>query len=285
MSGSPAVGASKTPGSGQDSDSKQPSRKVRPEYCDAAVQTDPVEGEWFSEPQPTPKTKRRVVSLSKRLLESRHRLRADEEGRRRTITGSPVSVTSALDKMGLESPTHQKSPNIVSPIETKPPPVPAVETAADVKMTDAPTPSPTESKDTAASATPTDTTKGSAKNRSPELRVEMPPPPIYTGSEPAVSSATTPLSASSANLPSPLSANGLPSPFAPPSVNGVGAHPSPVKKKLSLSDYTKSRMNKVAGTKPTTNLKPPHAISEEAKSPTADSPMLDSPIAEKGMES
>jgi hypothetical protein len=64
-------------------------------------------------------------------------------------------------------------------------------------------------------------------------------------------------------------------------MNGVAVAPSPVKKKLSLSDY-KSRMSK----KPTgVALKAPSAITEEGKSPTpTDVHMLDSPITERTVD-
>jgi uncharacterized protein len=64
----------------------------------------------------------------------------------------------------------------------------------------------------------------------------------------------------------------MPSPFAPPAVNGIAAHPSPVKKKMSLSDY-KSRMNKLPVKGPTLLTKP--------TSPNGENNVPESPIVEK----
>jgi hypothetical protein len=75
--------------------------------------------------------------------------------------------------------------------------------------------------------------------------------------------------------------SGFPSPFAPPSVNGVAATPSPIKKKLSLSDY-KSRLSRAAAARPSigTTLLKPVSNSDDPKSATS----VDtgsSPIAER----
>ncbi|KAI1209557.1 uncharacterized protein F4807DRAFT_97052 [Annulohypoxylon truncatum] len=249
----------------------------RPEYCDVSIQTDPVDGEWFSSLRQAPKPKRRVVSLSKRLLESRHRLRADEDRRKVVHAASPTSVVSALVKMDLESPTTENSPGPTVPEipkQDKPSPTP-LDSTTDTPMTDAPSISPT---DTKPSLDEVPTTAVPIKNKSPELRVQMPPVPAFNNS--ASPSVTTPMSANGTLTQSPFSASSMPSPFAPTSVNSVAVQPSPVKKKLSLSDYTKSRMNKAAAAKPVvSSLKPPATVVEEAKSPTStDSVMLDPPV-------
>ncbi|KAI1493507.1 hypothetical protein F5X96DRAFT_185091 [Biscogniauxia mediterranea] len=264
--------------------SRQSSQSPRPKYCDAAVQTDPVDGEWFSDARPVSKPKKRVVSLSKRLLESRHRLRADEE-RRRVSAASPTSVASALVKMDLDSPvTAQQSTTTAAlePAKEEVPDLPPAQTSptGDVSMEDAPSVSPTETK-----VPPTDTaiTPTPIKTKSPELRVQMPPVPAFNSSP--NNTATTPLSSTGNVVQSPFSANNLPSPFPPPLVNGNTVHPSPVKKKLSLSDYTKSRMNKAAAAKPSTPLKPPNTIPEEAKSPTSTDTVMLEPSVEKNTDS
>ncbi|CAJ2514234.1 Uu.00g023530.m01.CDS01 [Anthostomella pinea] len=268
--------------------SRHSSQGPRPEYCDAAVQTDPVDGEWFTNSRQSPKPRRRVVSLSKRLLESRHRLRAEEEQRRRTLTASPssvaTSVATALVKMDLDSPTTDSlSPNAATP-------KPGMEAAemfttaqpVDAPMSEGPSISPTANK---VSPVALLSVAGGAKIKSPELLVQLPPVPAFNSSTSATST-TTPLSASGNLVQSPFSANNLPSPFVPGPVSGAAVHPSPVKKKLSLSDYTRSRMNKAAAAKPATSLKPPVAIMEEAKSPTnPDAMILDSPVVDKTPES
>jgi hypothetical protein len=73
----------------------------------------------------------------------------------------------------------------------------------------------------------------------------------------------------------------LPSPFAPPAVNGIAAHPSPIKKKLSLSDYTKSRMNKAGKTAGGNTLHKPSISSPED---TKVDIILESPSVEKAAE-
>lgn len=83
------------------------------------------------------------------------------------------------------------------------------------------------------------------KTKSPDLRVQLPPVPAFDNTGLGIHNGTTPQTVSSL-VQSSLS-GALSSPFAPPAINGFGLHPSPIKKKLSLSDYTKSRMNKAAG--------------------------------------
>ncbi|KAF2967309.1 hypothetical protein GQX73_g6287 [Xylaria multiplex] len=261
------------------------SQGPRPEYRDVAVQTDPVEGAWFSDDRKTTKPKKRIVSLSKRLLESRYRLRAEDNSRRTSIAASPTSVASALVKMDLDSPiTEQADPAAATTPITETANtataqcVSAVTTASeDTPMEDAPMLSPGNK------ATPVDglTPSKAAKVRSPELRVQLPPVPAFNSSSVA-SSAITPVSANESVIQSPFSASNLHGPSIPPAVNGVAVQPSPVKKKLSLSDYTKSRMNKA---KSTVSLKPPTTITEEAKSPiSADTVMSESPVNEKGVD-
>ncbi|KAH8681512.1 hypothetical protein BX600DRAFT_505189 [Xylariales sp. PMI_506] len=263
--------------------SRHNSEGPRPEYCDAAVQTDVVVGEWFSPTPQTPKSKKRVVSLSKRLLENRHRLRADIEERRRLSTASPTSVTSAMIKMDLDSP-QSPSGVLLSPASkelsiSNPTSVATiVEQGADAAMTDASPVSPTEPK---AISPLSVSSYGSGKHKSPELRVQLPPVPSFNSTTITASPTPTPTSGAGTLVQSPFSASSLPSPFGSAAVNGVAAHPSPVKKKLSLSDYTKSRMNKAATKPGGASLKPP-AINEDAKSPTTiDIVMSDMPMAEK----
>ncbi|KAI1398869.1 hypothetical protein F4819DRAFT_439015 [Hypoxylon fuscum] len=270
MSGSPSSAISPSTahypkhGGSRSSATRNLSQGSQSEYRDASVQTDPVDGEWFSNVGPAPKPKRRVVSLSKRLLENRHRLRADEGRVRNNVVASPGSVASAMVKMDLDSPTTDQGSATPAPESTRQDKtLPQVDSSTDHPMTDALPISPT---DTRVSPVGIQATAIPIKNKSPELRVQMPPVPAFPNS--AVSTVTTPLSATGTITQSPFSAANLPSPFAPPSVNGVAVQPSPIKKKLSLSDYTKSRMNKAAAAKPA-SLKPPATVVEDAKSPTS----------------
>ena len=238
-SGSPASVQSPTlannvrsPSAGQDSvaRSRQSSLGPRAEYCNASVQTDPVDGEWFSEPAQSPRPKKKVIPLSRRLLNSRHRCRVDNERKGPPLPGLQSDVTA----MELDTPP-QETKSTALPLELQP----AKTEVTDIAMSDVPVTQFT------ASWTPS-LEENAGKNKSPDLRVQLPPVPTFDDSF-TVPNIQTPLSASSALAQSPLAVSNLPSPFGPPAVNGVAMHPSPVKKKLSLSDYTKSRMNKVGG--------------------------------------
>jgi uncharacterized protein len=265
--------------------SRGTSRSPRPVYCDAAVQTDPVEGAWFSDDRPSSRPKKRVISLSKRLLESRHRQLAEDESRRKSSAASPTSVASAMVKMDLDSPTKTQpeasapSPESVSAVADRRVATTAP-VAADTPMTDAPISSPTIKKDSDADGHQWQFTGGKIKGS--ELRVQLPPVPAFNSLSVPNAVTTTPMSANSSVVQSPFAASNLPSPFGTPGVNGVAVQPSPVKKKLSLSDYTKSKKNKAAAAKSSASLKPSTTIIEEAKSPiSTDTVMTESPVNEK----
>ncbi|KAI1127174.1 hypothetical protein F5Y10DRAFT_199328 [Nemania abortiva] len=255
------------------------SQGPRPEYCDVAVQTDPVDGEWFSDNRQAQKPKRRIVSLSKRLLESRHRLRADDNARRTSVATSPTAIASALVKMDLDSPTTEQAGTTTS--ETTSTAVAQQDPAAtgateDTPMEDAPVPPHSGIKVVPAfgPAPP-----APVKVKSPDLRVQLPPVPAFN------SSTTTPLSANSSIVQSPFSASNPHGPAMAPSIHGAVVQPSPVKKKLSLSDYTKSRKAAAAAAKSSAALKPPTTITEEAKSPiTPDATMSDSSLKDKSVD-
>ncbi|KAI0394372.1 hypothetical protein F5Y17DRAFT_261937 [Xylariaceae sp. FL0594] len=261
-------------------------QRQRPVYCDAAVQTDPVEGAWFSD-RPSSRPKKRVISLSKRLLESRHRQLVEDASRRKSAGASPTSVTSAMVNMDLDSPTKTQpadtapSPESTSTVTEQREPGTA-NASGDTPMIDVPVPSPTVKKDSegddAKFPSPGNKIKGS------ELRVQLPPVPAFNSLS-VPNTATTPMSANSSVAQSPFAASTLPSPFGTPGVTGVAVHPSPVKKKLSLSDYTKSKKNKAAAAKSSAALKPPTTVIEEAKSPISiDTVMTDSPVTEKHVD-
>jgi len=249
-------------------------------YQDASVQTEPEEKAWYRELSPATATpKRRIVSLSQRLLNSRYRLRADDVGhdKQRSMSGESsdvMDVDSAPDRKPLPL-----SPSLGKEVEKhSPTTITTTNHSPDVQMTDAPAVSPTIVKGIERL-----TTTSPTKNKSPELRVQMPPVPAFGSNQ---STATTPLSAGGSATQSPFSANGLPSPFGPSSVNGVAANPSPVKKKLSLSDYTK-RMNKVAARPSvgTTTLKPLTGSDEPKSATSVDvATAFDSPTNEKSMD-
>ncbi|KAK4226351.1 SET domain-containing protein 3 [Podospora fimiseda] len=236
--------------------SRNSSTAPHPTYVDAAVQTDPEP----ETPAPeTPAPQRRVVTgLRKRALDHRHQLRLEEEERRKrqalVIQRNSISINDAAvaENHLLSSPTTPRG----SEKSLEAPPSAGSHASEDIHMPDAPSvlPSHTNSS-TAISTVPTTTPM---KKQSPDLRVQMPPVPPF-GSP--TSATSTPISASAAVIHSPFSAGAIPGAFLPTAINGVGiVAPSPVKKKLSLSDYTRSRINKIAAAKPpsvgTTSLKP-----------------------------
>ncbi|KAK4204066.1 hypothetical protein QBC40DRAFT_2442 [Triangularia verruculosa] len=221
-----------------------------PVYVDAAVQTDPE--------KETVTPQRKVgCALRKRALDNRRQLRAAEEERRKRIAIEyAASISGGADAspgQGLSlSPTSSRGPDS-SPG--------TVFSSKDVPMPDAPS-------TTKPIVSPL--SMASMKHKSPDLRVQMPPVPAFGSPVSGSLSASTPLSAGGSVMQSPFSVSGFPSPFGPPSVNGIAPAPSPVKKKMSLSDY-KRRMNE-ARPSAATNLKPTAASTEEPKPASTEVP-------------
>ena len=255
--------------------SRHASESPRPNYCDAAVQTDPVEGEWYSGIQATAKAKKRVISLSKRLLDSRHQSRLGENERRNQCASqgstTPMDIDSpTLSQGAFAPPSHGtvagKQGDAVS--STLSSPRDGQATGADVGGLNL------------------------LKHRSPDLRVQMPPVPAFGSSSSYLSSGQTPLSATSPMVQSPFSSHHLTSPFGAPFPNGVAAAASPVKKKMSLSDY-KSRMSKAQGVKPSvstvliktslSNADEPKSASSLDTAGAADSPTTDTQGEAQGL--
>jgi hypothetical protein len=205
--------------------SRQSSTTPRPEYCDASVQTDPVDGEWYSEPAKSCRPKKRIISLATRLLNSRHKLQSQVETRR--SSSAQASPTTPMDI----DPPLDKEHSSASPTTLEHATAPEVDAV------------------TADESQPSGAVTSSAiKSSQPKLgtlRVQLPPVPAFDSHDSTPSSATTPHSSSTTMVQSPFSAS-ISSPFTP-SLNHTATQPSPVKKKLSLSDYTKSRLNKSAG--------------------------------------
>jgi len=286
VSGSPAVspGAAgpRTHSVASSEDDNKPSRVVAagqaPQYRDWGVQTDPVEGEWFSPSPQTPKARKRVISLSKRLLQNRYRHKADDTSCRRSATESPSLVATALIKMDLDSPTTDSKSPILHHVNIKT--TTTTMCTPDVAMADGPTTMSNSAEQI--SVEPEQAVTPFVKAQSPEMRVQLPPVPIFENTENGLLSKTALPPVTTPAAQSPTISISMASPFAPSAVNGVAVHPSPVKKKLSLSDYTKSRLNKAAATKPTTtSLKIPVPALDEVRSPTTDVVMVDSGIEGK----
>ncbi|OAA62366.1 SET domain protein [Cordyceps fumosorosea ARSEF 2679] len=208
---------------------RQSSSGSRPSYCDAGVQTDPVEGEWFSEPCRLSAPKKRIIPLSRRLLNSRYRIKAED------TTEQKPTLTDVAPKIAMDIDVPAVAPSDSEYKDNQR----ADASQPDTAMPDAPAP-PSEGVNGTADACST--------IKTPDLRVQMPPVPTFDNSGLSAPMGTTPLSASSSAALSPFAANGIPSPFQSSAVHSAIAKHSPVKKKLSLSDYTKSRMKK-GGTK------------------------------------
>lgn len=229
-----------------------------PKYCDVAVQTDPEDPPTISDAVPMKRRVASCVSLRKRMLENWHHLRVEEEIRikRRASEQTPsVSAESNADQESLTaSPTAVKTSNKGTTTAAA-----QVASAKDVVMID-----------TSALALSVVATPNPLKTKGTELRVQMPPPvPAFDSPTSAVASTPAPVFGGPTVPPSPFStiaAGGYANAFPPPAVNGVTATPSPVKKKLSLSDY-KSRI-KARPSLGTNAVKPP-TNPEEPKSATS----------------
>jgi len=247
----------------------------RPKYADAAVQTDPCQGEWYCEPTRTSYPKRRYLSLSQRLLANRHREKLEQEERRKRRESEMVQEASMMD---IDDPNADSKASLVSPSSAQRGEQQSIiPSTGDIPMPDAPASSTNATRPSVAVNGNSAVTSPN-KDKSPHLRVQMPPvPPFHSSSSNTVN---TPLSASSI-VQSPF-ATGLVSPFAPPTINGMAASPSPVKKKLSLSDYTKSR-KAAAGRPPlgTTLLKSSSNLDEPKSATSVDAGASDSPVGEK----
>ena len=256
--------------------SRPTSAVPRPQYCDAAVQTD------FPDASDTATPKRRVgSSLRKRMLENWRHVRLEEEERvkRRAVERPPsaMSVESHGDQDALLS-----SPASTKEAEKGPGSDVLTSGPKDHPMPDARPLSPLH---TVATAPPPTTSPVS--NKSPDLRVEPPPVPVFQSPTLATSAASTPVSAGPRATQSPFSATAFTSPFPALPINSTTATPSPMKKKLTFNDY-KSRMSRAAGSRPsigTTTLKP-LANADEPKSATSvdGGALAGSPVPEKPAE-
>ncbi len=240
-------------------------------YCDAAVQTD------FPDPNETATPKRRIGScLRKRMLENWHNFRLEEEERIKRRAIERPSTAMSVDSQGdrdalLSSPASVKEGEVGEA---------SAASASRQALASARSVSPM-------TATGSASISSLPKIRSPELRVQMPPVPAFEPPVATPSSASTPVSAGHVALQSPFSVTTSPSPLGPPPASSIVATPSPVKKKLSLSDY-KSRMNKAAAARPSvgTTLKPVSAADEPKSATSTDGAGVgSSPAQEKAADS
>ncbi|KAH0496689.1 hypothetical protein TgHK011_004040 [Trichoderma gracile] len=243
---------------------RQSSAPPRSAYRDMGIQTDPVDDEWFSQPSALPCRKKRIISLSQRLLNNRFKARAEVDHKR--ISVSTSSRPSPADAMDVDAAEVDEKPDlpkaeaeVPQPASSSPAPPPP-EQDEDKRAPDAlPAPSSSEAP-VPSSETPSSTLE---RPKGLELRVQLPTIPALdsTAASTPSTTATMPLSAGSSTVQSAFISS------ISSAANGVVATPSPIKKKLSLSDYTKSRMNKAA-VKPSLGLittKPSPAEVDEIK--------------------
>lgn len=207
-------------------------------YCDSPCQTkgDPDAPTWrsvqYPRSSPMPRPQRRVISLTMRLMDQKR-------------TGSLLAQQRSASAMDFDSPVTSKSSHgspssVHRRISVSSPTAAEADTSMPDALTAALDPcstSPSLNNGNVLAA-------GPIKVKSPELHVQMPLIPAFT-SPLSVTAVTTPMSATGSVVQSPFSSTNLPSPFAPSVVHGVAATPSPIKKKMSLSEY-KNKANKAA---------------------------------------
>ncbi|TVY83594.1 SET domain-containing protein [Lachnellula suecica] len=290
--------------------SRQSSTDFRGPYVDSSTQTEDSEDAWWK--QPTAKPTRTIVPLSRRLLNNRQRIKALQQARQSEqpelaqFPGDSNVQLSPVVAMDIDIPVRS-SPDSPVDFKGRNPSIasstPSVE-VSDVVMADAPAitisnpirpPPPWSGHPNNANGS------HPSGPRSPELRVQMPPTPTFAAPNMsgALSGSITPSAAAGPMAQSPFGTVHFPNAF-PPSVNGIGQHPSPVRttKKMSLSDYKAARMkkndtshasNSNGGSSPTAAppvLRPSLSTVEEAKASglLEGSAIVDSPMAEKTVD-
>lgn len=270
-------------------------RSARSNYVDASMQTDPEmdTDSWYSPPK-VPIAKRRACSMATRLMNARLRTNALREARRAEEAKHLAALVSAPGGQapGFESPigmgqstTAQGGEQLVSGEDV------TMQDASPV-VTNRPAP-PIWSESMPA---PSHGALPTMIRASPELKMTMPPTPSFshmsTGSIPPTPNGTiTPSSAGTSISQSPFNSVHLPSAFSSSLMNSAGVSaPSPVKKKLSLSDY-KARMKRA----PTASSLGHDSIPEETKAgilegtaivetPASDAKPVADPLAAAGAE-
>ncbi|KAI9839224.1 MAG: hypothetical protein M1819_003217 [Sarea resinae] len=252
----------------QDTSSPLPS----PIYADSSTQTDPEGDVWYYS-SAAPKRKMNM-SLTQRLLTRCHedRLRLEE---RRRARDDPDRASHGLSATNASSPIDGSSKDMLENLRASPQMDQDKSSDGDVQMKDrdAETSSRlgSDSPDLGRSPGPPDGLSPiseainnpikpppppwpSARPRSPDsgqsptsyrsagLRVQLPPTPQFSNHSPSTASvAGTPTSSGTLVPQSPfgIGANSFAPPFSPSVISSV--HPSPIKKKISFSDYVSRR--------------------------------------------
>ncbi|ODA76210.1 hypothetical protein RJ55_08055 [Drechmeria coniospora] len=277
-SGSPAAGAQSNgaahpgkPGAPR----KFSSALARPTYCDVSIQTDPVEGEWFSGACKSRGSKKRVISLSKRLLNSRLKNHVEEKEVQKEVqmegpsekpkeepTEEPEDERKDMsDDVPSERPKEEPreaqnlqslplpnaadaSAHVDLPTREREPSTLSCPAGAGPSLSHAGEDQPHTGAPAAATSTTRSGTGSRGAMKTPDLGIQIPPVPAFDNS--ALATTPLPVTSTSATVQSP-SCSTLASTLPSPVVSSLAISPSPAKKKLSLSDYTKSRMNKSVG--------------------------------------
>jgi hypothetical protein len=252
------------------------SPKRNPNYVDASIQTEDEGDTWYN---PTPRSRRRYVSLNEKLLKHAAVLWAQREARRASQISQQISQMELATRMeGVEGPgsSHASSPQSRISIQpdhahlttngvdrAQPESTPLSVNgmpSGDTPMPDALVPvffGPP--RPPAANAhgppkppppwpgvlSPVSTNLSiSSDPRSNDLKIQMPTTP-YPGSGPSfLSGGFPPFSPASSVAQSPLGGTYFPSTFSPSVLNSVGQPVPPVKKKLSLSAYNAMKKGK-----------------------------------------
>ena len=265
--------------------SRQSSSTPRSIYTESSTQTDSVENAWYSNTPEPVKVKKSIIPLSKRLLKNRQRVRLDQQVQRNAVAfernqsaGNSPTTLMDVDPGGLEDRSHPTSPidargrrgSIASSTQSL-----DISGGMDVVMTDGPIMTLNHPK----KPPPPNWAASYMGPAQQELRVQMPPIPSFSmpNMSGPLSGSITPSSAAASVAQSPFGTSQFPNGFPGSAVNGV-AHASPAKttRKLTLSDYSKLKMNAKkndatkpsAGSSPTTTpatLKPSLSTIDEAK--------------------
>lgn len=294
--------------------SRQGSMVPKGQYSHASTQTDDTDDAWWKQSTPTPK--KTIVPLARRLLKNRQRIQSQQlVGRSEQpepLQPSEDQNTSPVVAMDLDLPVRYTTQ---SPIDSKgrnasiASSTPSVDVSADVPMSD----TPAILVSTAIKPPPPPwpislniNGPHSHTQRSPDLRVQMPPTPTFSTPNMSgpLSASATPSSAAGSMAQSPFGTVHFSSIF-PPVANGITSHASPVKatKKMSLSDYKANKAARLkrndashasnnssnGGSSPTTTpavLKPSLSTAEEAKAPETfeSSAIVDTPVREKALD-
>ena len=278
-------------GQANDSDTPtRPSQRVipvltEPSYVDASIQTDPTEESWYDAPPTKRPMTKPFVPLTKRIFQRCHetRVKLEEEKKRMAeIKETPSqpegddgedpdptnlfsSVPSVRESTSGNDVVHDNDPSWANhttnvDIQNPRPPDPSSSEANtssnnDVTMA-TPKPAfllPPPPRNTADSTISNDFTSNSNRQTSTDLRVQLPPNPHLHPTSPSTPSTAGPSIAQSPSASAPPSAL-----FSPSIISSI-AQPSPIKKKLSLSDYV-SRKNKMEMSS-SAEKAPPHGSS------------------------